>query len=270
MPGCLLKMSAKRYRTPESSRNSTGLSLLFTHCVGGRESFTFSEPVIQRILELRHLEVHEAWAFDWQNHGDSVVLNHEILNSTPSPAFEWSEAIAAFISSPHMRGRRILPVGHSAGAGTMVLTARNKPLRDIPYAALVLIEPTVIPRELFYLSVEDRVQTMEFVVTATTSRRERWRSREDAHSWLGRRIPWDSWDVRVLRTLIEHGLVDTSDGGVVIKCDRRQEALCYPDVEPHFTAAQELGRISGTIPVHFIWGDESPLVYAPFPHVRWK
>ncbi|KAJ7031718.1 Alpha/beta hydrolase fold-1 [Mycena alexandri] len=262
-PGCLLKMSAKRYRTPESSRNSAGLSLLFTHCVGGHKEQW--EPVIERILELRHSEVREAWAFDWQNHGDSAVLNHEILNSTPSrvygvSAFEWSEAIAGFISSPHMRGRRILPVGHSAGAGTMVLTARNKPLRDIPYAALVLIEPTVIPRELFYLSVEDRVPTMEFVVTATTSRRERWRSREDAHSWLGRRIPWDSWDPRVLRTLSEHGLMEMSDGGVAIKCDRRQEALCYPDVEPHFTAAQELGRISGTIPVHFIWGDESPLV----------
>jgi len=54
--------------------------------------------------------------------------------------------------------------------------------------------------------------------------------------------------------------VDMSDGGVAIKCDRRQEALCYPDVEPHFTAAQELGRISGTIPIHFIWGDKSPLV----------
>jgi hypothetical protein len=59
----------------------------------------------------------------------------------------------------------------------------------------------VIPRELFYLHLDDRVSTMEFVVTATTARRERWRARDDAHAWLARRVPWDTWDPRVLRKL---------------------------------------------------------------------
>jgi hypothetical protein len=50
---------------------------------------------------------------------------------------------------------------------------------------------------------------------------------------------------------------------VEIKGDRLQEALSYADVEPHFAAAQELGRISRTVPVHFIWGSGSPLVCVP-------
>jgi hypothetical protein len=56
----------------------------------------------------------------------------------------------------------------------------------------------------------------------------------------------------------------------MIKGDRRQEALSYADVEPHFVAAKELGRISGTVPVHFIWGSGSPLVYVRVSRVSHK
>ncbi|KAF7374351.1 AB hydrolase-1 domain-containing protein [Mycena sanguinolenta] len=103
---------------------------------------------------------------------------------------------------------------------------------------------------------------MEFVVAATTARRERWRSRENAHSWMSKRIPWELWDPRVVRKLSvscryphyllgiitapahrvdnmqEHGLADTPDSGVAIKGDHLQVALSYPDVQPHFDVAQ--------------------------------
>ncbi|KAJ7917192.1 Alpha/Beta hydrolase protein [Mycena leptocephala] len=251
-PGLVMKMCAKR-----------GLVLLFSHCIGSHKEQW--EPTIERIFELRRSEVHEAWAFDWQTHGESAILNRELLETSPSRVYgvsasEWSDGIAVFVNSPHMRGKRIVPIGHSAGAGAMVLTTKDRPVSAIPYVSLILIEPTVIPRELFYVNVEDRVMTMEFVVAATATRRERWRSREEAHAWLARRIPWDSWDPRVLRKLSDHGLADTPDGGVMIKGDRRQEALSYAD----------LGRISGTVPVHFIWGSGSPLVYVRVSRVSHK
>ncbi|KAJ7489679.1 Alpha/beta hydrolase fold-1 [Mycena galericulata] len=262
-PGSVLKMSTKRYYTADSARNFNGLTLLFAHCIGAHKEQW--EPTIQRILHLRPSQVYEAWAFDWQTHGDSAVLNRDLLGTSPSraygvSAFEWSEAIAAFMRSTHLRGKRLVLVGHSAGGGAMVLTARDLPVGALKDVSIILIEPTVIPRELFYLQIDERVSTMEFVVTATLSRRERWRSREEAHSWLSRRVPWDSWDPRVVHALSEYGLEDTPDGGVMIKGDRRQEALSYADAEPHFAAADELGRISGKVPVHFIWGSESPLV----------
>jgi len=262
-PGRVLKMSAKRYYTTDSTRTSNGLTLLFGHCVGSHKEQW--EPTIQHIFQRRHSQVHEAWAVDWPTHGDSAVLNRELLETSPSrvygvSAFEWSEAIAAFVRSPHLRGKRIVPVGHSAGGGTMVLTTKDVPELALEYASIILIEPTIVPRELFYREVDERVSTMEFVVTATLSRREKWRSREDAHAWLSRRIPWDSWDPRVVRMFSEYGLEDTPDGGVMIKGNRRQEALCYADAEPHFVGAEQLGKISGKVPVHFIWGSGSPLV----------
>ncbi|KAJ7751554.1 Alpha/beta hydrolase fold-1 [Mycena maculata] len=257
-------MSVKRYYTPESARNSKGLTLLFAHCIGAHKEQW--EPTIQRIFERHHSQVHEAWAVDWQTHGDSAVLNRELLETSPSrmygvSAFEWAEAVAAFMRSPHLKGKRIVPIGHSAGAGTMVLTTRDFPSSALEqYTSLILIEPTIIPRDLFYLEIDERVSTMEFVVAATLVRREKWPSREAAHAWLSRRVPWDSWDPRVLRMLSQYGLEDTPDGGVAIKGDRRQEALSYADAEPHFVAAQELRNISTKVPVHFIWGKDSPLV----------
>ncbi|KAJ7131540.1 Alpha/Beta hydrolase protein [Mycena crocata] len=262
-PGSVLKMYAKRYYTTESMRNSNGMTLLFAHCIGAHKEQW--EPTIRRIFELRGSLIYEAWAFDWQTHGDSAMLNQELLESSPSRVYgvsasEWSDAIGTFIKSPQMHQKRLVAIGHSAGAGTLILTTRDIPLPALPFVSLILIEPTVIPRELFYHEIEERLSTMEFVVSATLTRRERWRSREEAHAWLARRVPWDSWDPRALRMLSDHGLVDAPEGGVRIKCEKRQEALSYPDVEPHFCAAEELGRISHAVPVHFIWGNESPLV----------
>ncbi|KAJ7624820.1 Alpha/beta hydrolase fold-1 [Roridomyces roridus] len=258
-PGHILKMSAKRYR--RHSADGTGLTLLFAHCVGAHKEQW--EPTIARIFErCAPSTVSEAWAVDWQNHGDSAVLNRELLSTSPSrvygvSAIEWGEAVAAFIRSPHLRGKRIVPIGHSAGAGTLVLTMKDLPVCQLVYPALILVEPTIIFKEDFYREIEERASTMDFVVTATLNRRERWKSREEAYSWMAKRVPWDVWDPRVLHMPTEHNLESTPDGGVITKADRRQEALCYVDTLPHFAAAEELRRISSHVPVHFIWGKES-------------
>lgn len=49
-------------------------------------------------------------------------------------------------------------------------------------------------------------------------------------------------------------------GGVTLKCDKKQEAITYPDVEPHFEAPIQLGRICHALPIHIIWGAPSELM----------
>lgn len=103
------------------------------------------EPIIEQTFQLqqgkaRHQRVREAWSFDWQSHGDAAVLNRELLETNRADgvcasllcvsafwvylyfvlaAYEWAEAISTFVRSPRMQGRRIVGVGHSAGAGAM-------------------------------------------------------------------------------------------------------------------------------------------------------
>jgi hypothetical protein len=71
----------------------------------------------------------------------------------------------------------------------------------IPYAALVLIEPMMISQELFYKYFDERMETMELIVTGTMARRDSWTSRDEAFRWMSKRFPWVMWDSRVVRIL---------------------------------------------------------------------
>ncbi|KAJ7697826.1 Alpha/Beta hydrolase protein [Mycena rosella] len=264
--GYVLKMTAKRYFTAESASNHEGFSLLFAHCIGSHKEQW--EPIIAQVFRLqkskaRHRRVREAWAFDWQNHGDASILNQKILGSRRQmAAHEWAATIAAFVRSPRMLGKRMVAIGHSAGAGTMVTSLKGLSISAIPYACIVLIEPTLAAPDMFHHYMAKGVPTS---VATTLMRRDRWRSREEAHEWLKRRAPWKHWDPRVLRIFTEYGLADTPDGRVALKCDRRQEAMAFPDVEPHFDAVEELSRVSRDVPVHLVWATGSRLMYAYIP-----
>ncbi|KAK7448810.1 hypothetical protein VKT23_013540 [Stygiomarasmius scandens] len=261
-----LKMAAKRYTWDRSEENVHGLTLLFAHCIGAHKEQW--EPVIERIFitqstKSKHYQIREAWAFDWQNHGDSGVINQELLKDRPEGVsiYEWAPAITAFVQSPCMKGHRIVPMGHSAGAGAMMLTTKTFPVSKLPYVALILIEPTMVTRELFFEHFDDRMITMEFTVGATSIRRDTWPGREEAFQWLSRKFPWRMWDPRVVRLLVDYGLQNTPNGSqVTLKCDKKQEAISYPDVDGHFEATIELGRICHALPVHLIWGTSNDLV----------
>jgi hypothetical protein len=67
------------------------------------------------------------------------------------------------------------------------------------YTSLILIEPTIVTRETYMAELEDRTAQMDFVVTATATRRDAWKSREDASTWLSKRFPWNMWDPRVVK-----------------------------------------------------------------------
>ncbi|KAF8636764.1 hypothetical protein AX16_010967 [Volvariella volvacea WC 439] len=270
-----LKVAAKRYTHPAST-NPDGLTLLFAHCIGAHKEQW--EPTISTIFSLQQSKhptrrIREAWAFDWQNHGESAVLNYEALQDRPEgvSAYEWANAIASFMRSPRMDGHRIVALGHSAGAATMTLTTQSLPT-PLPLHALVLIEPMIVTEALFHAHHADRMATMELTVASTAMRRDRWSSPAHARAYFAKRWPWSTWDARVVDILCEHGLralnkheLAASDGSapataVTLKCDKNQEAVSYPDVDPHFESAAHLARICHSVPVHVVWGSRTELV----------
>lgn len=46
----------------------------------------------------------------------------------------------------------------------------------------------------------------------------------------------------------------------MLKCDKKQEAISYPDVDGHFDATAELGRVCHALPIHIIWGAKNDFV----------
>ncbi|THU89064.1 alpha/beta-hydrolase [Dendrothele bispora CBS 962.96] len=262
-----LKMTAKRYTLDDSGENVHGLTLLFAHCIGAHKEQW--EPIIERIFltqsdkDQPHHRIREAWAFDWQNHGDAGVLNRELLEDRPEGVsiYEWASAITAFVRSPRMKGHRIVPLGHSAGAGAVMLTTKSFALSSLPYVSLILIEPTMVTQELFFKHFDDRMDQMNFTVEATLMRRDTWPSREEAFRYLSKRFPWSMWEPRVVKLLVTYGLQDIPGSDrVTLKCDKKQEAVSYPDVDGHFEAPLELGRVSRVLPVHIVWGTNNDLV----------
>ncbi|KII83781.1 hypothetical protein PLICRDRAFT_58234 [Plicaturopsis crispa FD-325 SS-3] len=257
-----LKVAAKRY-TPRDTSNGAGLTLLLAHCIGScKEQW---EIMLERLFALQqpkapHLRIREAISVDRQNHGDAALLNFEALKARPQGVsiVDWTSAIADFVKL-ELRGHRIVPIGQSAGAAALLNTTEYFPSSALPYIALFLVEPTIIWEAMYNETREDRETMMDFIMRGTLARRESWPTRDDAFASLRKRLPWAMWDPRAVKLFTEHGLYD--DGArVVLKCDRKQEAISYPDVKPQFHGMTQLYRVCEALPVHVIWGDRSDIV----------
>lgn len=152
-----LKVAAKRYwSTPSAKHVGPGsATLILAHGSGFRtccmtihisildieetdkEHF---EPFLEHLFSLSEddgsARIREAWALDWQSHGDSAVLNadvikpdeivsesdhalHHQISSSHLPGISiWGQALASFASSTRLQGP-IIAIGHSAGSSAL-------------------------------------------------------------------------------------------------------------------------------------------------------
>ena len=90
---------------------------------------------------------------------------------------------------------------------TLVLTSAHsmacfKPETQIPYKAMILIEPPMSDRQLREEFAEDRRQHMAFLAKSVGSQRSEFESREAAYEWMCKRNPWKVWDDRVKRLFV--------------------------------------------------------------------
>jgi hypothetical protein len=47
---------------------------------------------------------------------------------------------------------------------------------------------------------------------------------------------------------------------VTLKCDKKQEALGFPDADPHFEATTIVTRLCNILPIHVILGTNNDLL----------
>ncbi|EED82446.1 predicted protein, partial [Postia placenta Mad-698-R] len=155
------------------------------------------EPTLETLFSLRNgrdppTNVREAWALDWQSHGDSAVLNTSALKARREglTIADWAHAIVAFLRSPHIAGQRLVAIGHSAGATALMYTTKLLPPEHLPYAGIILVEAPLIDRDVFEKNRKRQQMTIKAVQKAATSRRDVWSSKEQALEWLRSRRPW--------------------------------------------------------------------------------
>lgn len=191
------------------------------------------------------------WAFVWHYNmvGDYVLKSRKPLNDPHSS----------------MYSTKLWPVG------------------DIPCLGIILVEPPMIDRDVFNNHIKERQQQTQFLLKAVSKQRGTWPSREAAHQYFEKRLPWSLWDKRVLQTYVVstnsfcflcltssdiqklHGLYRVKEEGeeVATKVDKLEEGKTYVEFEPTFAALNQIAVVCRKIPLHVIFGSVNDLVLAP-------
>ena len=162
------------------------------------------DQVVERLPGIRCL------ALDMRGHGRS---------DRPPPPYPWKvfgEDVAAVARELGLRGA--LGVGHSKGGHAVI---NGADLNPEAFAALLLIDPVVAPRERYALPAP----TVEH---PAARRRNHWASADEMFERFKDRAPFASWDPLVLRDYCDYGLLPRPDGdGYELACPPAIEALLY-------------------------------------------
>ncbi|KAK2596094.1 hypothetical protein N8I77_013599 [Diaporthe amygdali] len=186
------------------------------------------KPTVKRLI-----------AIDAANHGDSAVLNREVL---PTKACWPDDSRDILHTLEHFNVQQpVIGIGHSFGGGSMCHAAMMQP---DAFVATIFIEPI-----LFQMK-----EQTEALAKKTLKRRDRWS--QTLTSAFER--SFEDWDKRQLGVFLEQGVIPLDEhnmsSGWTLKTPKEQEAATYL-AAPHpqiLHLLQESKRRH-----HFIWGSDS-------------
>ncbi|KAI0086613.1 hypothetical protein BDY19DRAFT_959407 [Irpex rosettiformis] len=258
-----LKMTANRYT---NSRCETQGGITVVACHGLSQHKEQWEPILQVLFSMDAYKppqnhIREFWSFEWQSHGESYVLNKDLIGNDETAALinVWGAGIAEFIRSAHVDGHRLVGLAFSAGCVGLLLSVKYS-IPNLPYIGIILLEPSLIDADTWYSKNQPMFKTMfAFMKKGADARRDSWSSKEEAAKYLKKTIPCSLWDDRIFNLYIEHALYKTTnkEGKVHIqrKCPADQsEGGWYNNMEYFWQAIEQSDRIQRIIPVYLVLG----------------
>lgn len=171
---------------------------------------------------IRALAGRRVLSFELRGHGRS---------SKPAPPYPWAEFghdLAAAAESLGIEGA--IGIGHSTGAHALVTATVDRPST---FASLLLIDPTIFPRE-FYGAYQGDSSFIE-------RRRNLWLSPEEMMERFRSRVPFSLWHADVLRDYCTYGLLPEGDH-FMLACPAEIEAAVYRE------AAVPAADLHGLVP----------------------
>lgn len=284
--GKSLRIAAKRYYVHQDPEPQDGLTLLLFHANGAHKEHW--EPFLEALFKFQstgsgHITRHrirEAWGFDHFTHGDSAVLNAEALDECETDngptVCDWGEAAADFANT-HLRSHSIVLIGHSAGTCASMYCAKYLTQTASPKVKLesiILVEAPVIQREVFKPYVHKRIAQVALISKVLNAQTDQWPSRDSAYEAFKKRQPWKTWDDRVRKIHVEHGLrpldeTNPTSSPVVSKRIKRFEIASFVYLEPAMGSFDQINAMKGAIPIHAIFVDPNEVV-PPYVHECFK
>ncbi|KAI0770434.1 Alpha/Beta hydrolase protein [Fomes fomentarius] len=276
LPDSGLFVSANHYYTvpspPESSEPqfaaSNGLTLVFAHCSSAHKEQW--ETTIERLFHFSSCatgpslppqrRIRDAWTLDAQNHGDSAILNKEILGQVNALTIqEYAGMLRFFVTSKLVQGRTIVAVGHSASTSAWTIACAERTIPNI--RAIILVEPVMVTPPI--VDHDTRIVKGETNVAGVLSRRHAWSSRAALLDMLKKRYPWKIWDERIFEAYLKHGFVEHHDASgrhmITTKCSIVQEVGFYY-ADGHVAAGHLVQDLCARYPVHAVFSERPEMV----------
>lgn len=181
----------------------------------------------------------------------AVDIRGHGYSDCPPPPYAWSalgDDLVALLQARRLQ--QMIGVGHSLGGHLVTQAAAALPEH---FQALLLIEPVIFPRHYYGHTLPEE--------HFTARRRNRWPSPQAMFERFAERIPYASWDRRVLWDYCQHALrrdATTADGqpGYVLACPPAVEASLYATgLAPDADIYDRLGQIQ--VPVWVMRADSS-------------
>ncbi|MEM9811013.1 MAG: alpha/beta hydrolase [Pseudomonadota bacterium] len=189
-------------------------TLVFLHATGLNASAY--RPILSRLGA--HFNV---YAPSLRGHGATR------LAADPEKLRDWwlfAKDVVTDLQAWPMEGRLIL-AGHSAGAVTALLAAR-----ELKPSAVLMVEPVVLPAAAVWLarSPLKRLTTDKIKIARDAARRrERFPSLDAARKAYRSRSFFRSWDEAAFEGYLEEGFEDHPEGGVALRCTPSWEAAMF-------------------------------------------
>ena len=113
---------------------------------------------------------------------------------------------------------------------------------ELPYAAMLLVEPPMIDRSVFQANLKDRQRQLKFVTAAVSKSRASWPDKTAAFEYFAKRPPWCSWDRRVLELYVVRNSreIRKSDG---LTSSRSMVCIEYRAVRMSYRSALRLASL---------------------------
>ncbi|PVH76618.1 alpha/beta-hydrolase [Cadophora sp. DSE1049] len=207
-------------------------TLVFTH--GTSFNKILWQPTIWRLLKAVDCGassccVKRIIVIDASNHGDSYLLNANILTQTSHWPDQSRDVLQVL---KHLQVEQpVIGIGHSFGGGIMAHAAILDPLA---FVATVFIDPI-----LFQMK-----EQTDMIAQRALKRRDRWDSLQDVRNSFASNKGFTDWHPEALNLHIEHSTRDSKDGektGRLLKTPKEQEAVPapHPDLPKYLSESKQ-------------------------------
>ncbi|KAJ3928375.1 MAG: alpha/beta-hydrolase [Lentinula lateritia] len=297
-PAYPLQVLATRYRTQtgiavqydqDTERDTgSGYTLILLHATGMHKEtwevfiehlFDYSLRRVSRSsdstpthssydIDRSDIWIEDVFSIESPNHGESAVINEQVLKTTYedrwSPS-EYGRAVHTFLTAGanavgvDFTKRRLVGICHSVGAPALFLMHNLIP--TYTFTSVIAIEPGI--------SLKGNPETdmvSQMLNAWTWLRHDVWPSRKAAKMDLQANPLYGTWDPRVLDLYIRYGLREHRAAkykqpfqfkGVTTALTKEQEAATYRSDELVVDALEAYSAATRKMPVYLIWGTEN-------------